>query len=472
MFELSNEAGRDLLEVAKEIESQNEANKSIAKSGEFVANNWIKDGVENETINEINAKGGAVWLSPAAKIMFRPNPTAKPLEFDKDKAEIMLANYLDRESVRLLKGTREVDPDIFPNELLSVSDKFTPFSNSEFFELDGMTYRTPWRPAEYMTIKGEAGEFNAIQMLLERLTNHNAEYYRWVINWVAGFFQSRRRSQCALVLKGDQGSGKGIFFEYIITPLFGEEYCIVIDDDRLHSNFKNWIGGQLFYNLNEISHDMRTRKAVKNFIKQLVTDTKVQAEQKYQDAGAIEVYGQVLIGSNELAPLEIETSDRRYTVIQTARGLKKDGIDTDRLVLDIKRELQYFAVFLLTYRVDWIMFNTALDTPEKRAVVNATTDKVVLLGNAIKMRDVSFLEPMEEVNTHLYNLVCENFGKGFVDQSHIKTIYENVFGEEVKPRYLLDKLRTFDVMIFGQTHKYNGRKCYKLGVYENIENSP
>lgn len=471
MFELSNEAGRDLLEAAKEIEAQNEANKSIAKSGEFVANNWIKEGVENETIKEINERGGAVWLSPDGDIIFRPQPVAKSLKLEKAKAQNILANFLDRESVRLLSGTREVDPDIFPNELLCVSDKFTPFANSEFFEIEGMTYRTPWRPTPFMSANA-SGEFPAITMLLQRLTNHKAEYYRWVINWVAGFFQSRRRSQCALVLKGDQGSGKGIFFEHIIKPLFGADYCITIDDDRLHSTFKNWIDGSLFYNLNEISHDMRTRKAVKNFIKQLVTDPLVQAEQKYKDSGSIEVFGAVLITSNELAPLEIETSDRRYTVIQTDRGLKKDGIDTDRLILGIKRELEVFASFLLSYKVDWIMFNTALDTPEKRAVVNATTDKVVLLGSAIKARDISFFEPMEEVNTHLYGLVCANFEKGFVDQSHIKTIYENVFGEDVKPRYLLDKLRTFDVVIFGQTYKYNGRKCYKLGTHESGANSP
>ena len=234
-------------------------------------------------------------------------------------------------------------------------------------------------------------------MLLERLTSHNPTYYEWVINWMAGFLQTRKRSQCALVLKGDQGSGKGILFEHIITPLFGEEYCVVVDDDRLHSNFKNWMSGQLFYNLNEISHDIKTRKAIKNFIKQLVTDTKVQAEQKYKDSGAIEIFGQVLITSNELAPLEVETSDRRFTIIQTDKALKKDSINTNALVENIKRELMLFASYLQGYKVDWTQFDTALDTPEKRAVVNATTDKVILLGNAIKTKDVPFFEPLEEV---------------------------------------------------------------------------
>jgi hypothetical protein len=464
MFELSNDAGRDLLETVKEIEAKKEADKSITQNGEFVANNWVKDGEENDTINQIKERGGAVWLSPDGDILFRPQQTAKIIKLEKAKAQNVLANYLDREAVRLLTGTKEVDPDIFPNELLCVTDKFTPFAHSEFLEIEGMTYRTPWRPTAYMNVIPSAEEPKAIKMLLARLTAHNPIYYRWMINWMAGFLQTRRRSQCALVLKGDQGSGKGILFEHIITPLFGEEYCIVIDDDRLHSNFKNWISGNLFYNLNEISHDMRTRKAVKNFIKQLVTDTKVQAEQKYKDAGAIEIFGQVLITSNELAPLEIETSDRRFTIIQTDQALKKDGINTTKLIENIKSELMAFASYLIGYNVDWVLFDTALDTPEKRAVVNATTDKVILIGNAIKMKDISFFEPLEDTNLHLYNQVCDNLAKGIIIQSHIKTIYQVVFGEEVKPRYLLDKLKTFDVSIFGQIHQSGSNKYYKISA--------
>jgi hypothetical protein len=121
--------------------------------------------------------------------------------------------------------------------------------------------------------------------------------------------------------------------------------------------------------------------------------------------------------------------------------------------------------------VDWVLFDTALDTPEKRAVVNATTDKVILIGNAIKMKDISFFEPLEDTNLHLYNQVCDNLAKGIIIQSHIKTIYQDVFGEEVKPRYLLDKLKTFDVSIFGQTYQSSNHKYYKLGVSKDAPNS-
>lgn len=460
MFESLNESAHDLLNTAKETEAKKEAVKSISKKKDFVSNNWIKEGVENDTLNEINKRGGAVWLSPDGDIMFRPTPISKIVKLEKAKAQNVLANFLDREAVRLLTGTKEVNPDFFPNEILSVMDKFTPFAHSEFLEIEGMTYRTPWRPTAYMDVKPSADEPKAIKMLLQRLTNHTPSYYEWVVNWIAGFLQTRKRSQCALVLKGDQGSGKGLLFEYVITPLFGEEYCIVVDDDRLHSTFKNWMGGQLFYNLNEISHDVKTRKAIKNFIKQLVTDTKVQAEQKYKDAGAIEIFGQVLITSNELAPLEIETSDRRFTIIQTDQSLKKDGINTTKLIENIKSELMKFASYLSSYPVDWVQFDTALDTPEKRHVVNATTDKTVLLGNAIKTMDILFFEQMEEANVHLYNLVCDDLSKGRLCQSHIKQIYEGVFEDSISSKHIINRLATFDVSIFGNTKKNNGKKYY------------
>ncbi|MDD5211709.1 MAG: DUF5906 domain-containing protein [Sulfuricurvum sp.] len=461
MFESLNASANDLL---KEVEAKKEAVKSISEKKDFISNNWIKEGVKNDTITAINERGGAVWLSPDGDFLFRPNQSSKIVKLEKAKAQTLLSNFLNRGAIRLLTGTKEVDPDIFPNDLLCAMDKFTPFAQSEFLEIEGLTYRTPWRPTSYMSTTPSDNMPPDIQMLLERLTNHNPTYYKWVINWMAGFFQTRKRSQCALVLKGDQGSGKGILFEHIITPLFGEEYCIVVDDDRLHSNFKNWMSGQLFYNLNEISHDIKTRKAIKNFIKQLVTDTKVQAEQKYKDSGAIEIFGQVLITSNELAPLEVETSDRRFTIIQTDKALKKDGINTNSLVENIKRELILFASYLQGYKVDWTLFDTALDTPEKRAVVNATTDKVILLGSAIKSKDISFFAELEETNLHLYNQVCDNLAKGMIIQSHIKTIYQDVFGEEVKPRYLLDKLRTFDVSIFGQIHQSGNNKYYKISA--------
>ncbi len=458
----------ELNETAKRLEEESlKCKEIIAENAPFVANNWIKEGIDNPTLNAINERGGAVWLSKDGYLFFRHSHAGKISKLEPSKARTVIANFLNRESVRILQGTKEVSPDFYPNEILSVTDKFTPFSKSEFYSEQGEMFRTPWQPTIYMSAKPHHEMPPTIKMLFERLTNHKENQYQWMINWLAGFFQTLNRSQCALVLKGDQGSGKGILFEHIITPLFGEEYSIVVDDDRLQSNFKNWMSGQLFYNLNEISHDVKSRKSSKNFLKQLVTDTKVQAEQKYKDSGAIEIFGQVLVTSNELAPLEIETSDRRYTIFQTDKALKSDNINTAKLIDNIKSELMVFASFLKGVFVDWKLFNMAMDTKEKRAVVNATTDKTVLLGNAIKMVNISFFEPLEEVNTHLYNLVCDDLAKGRLCQSHLKDIYEGVFDDTISAKHIVNRLATFDISIFGDTKKSNGKKYYS--IKENSE---
>ena len=151
MFESLNESAHDLLNTVKEVEAKKEANKIIAKNREFISNNWIKEGVKNDTITAINERGGAVWLSPDGDFLFRPNQSSKIVKLEKAKAQTLLSNFLDRGAIRLLTGTKEVNPDIFPNDLLCATDKFTPFAHSEFLEIDGLTYRTPWKPTKYMS---------------------------------------------------------------------------------------------------------------------------------------------------------------------------------------------------------------------------------------------------------------------------------------------------------------------------------
>lgn len=464
MFESLNESAHDLL---KEVEAKKEANKSIAKNREFISNNWIKEGVDNTTLDAINKKGGAVWLDKGGEIQFRHKPTSEIKKLDITKAKTVLANFLDRKSIRIYNGTKEAEADIFANDILSVQDKFTPFVKSEFYSEGDELFRTAWKPTQYMNAEPSQIMPPNIKFLFERLTNDNPTYLEWVINWIAGFFQTLKRSQCALVLKGDQGSGKGILMEHIITPLFGEKYCTVIDNDGLESKFKEWVNSVLFYNFNEISHnDVKSRKIVKNFLKQLITDGKVRAEEKNQGAGSVEVFGQIIFFSNEGVPIEIEPTDRRYTVIQTNRGLKKDGVNTSALVENIKSELMAFASYLKGYKVNYVLFDTPLDTKEKRAIVNATTDKATLLGTALKDMDIAYLQQLEDHAVSLYNETCDNMVKGFVIRSQLVSIYFHLFDEEIKKSHLFNRLKNLDIDVFGQTYPYSGHQVYRLPNYK------
>lgn len=425
---------------------------------QFNADNWMRPGMdENEILRQIREKGGAVWLNHKGEICFRPKLHVPFVTLEPTKAKIVIASYLEIPSVKIL-GNRKSD--VTPDELLMVNEKFTPFENKEFYLQEEVYYRTAWKPTPYMQASATTEIPRNIKLLLMRLCNFNESYLKWVINWLAGFFQTRQRSGVALVFKGDQGSGKGIFFNQIITPLFGEAFCVTIDDDRLNTTFKDWISAKLFYNLNEISHDKRTRTQVKSFIKQLVTDSKVHVEAKYSGAKNEELFGMVLITSNELAPLEIEPCDRRFTVIQTAGSLKNDDIDTYQLVKSIKEELMSFAGYLNGFKLDWKHFNQALDTEEKRAIVHNTTDKVILLARALLDKDEAFFDLLRELDNALHLQVTIAFENGTIKKTTIPKLYDAIFEDNIKKKYIYERLSAYDVKAFGNTKKRDGYEHY------------
>jgi len=440
-------------------EVSNKDNHIIAKNGldysQFNHNNWMHpNAVENKNLLALNKKGASIWISSGGNFYFRRSPSDTIQKLEQTKIKNVLCNILDLENINLFTRVKDEVIDIKRNELVMAEDKFTPFVNSEFYKEEGVWFRTSFRPSTYlcMTVLDGYVEPTNILWLIRHLCNYNEEYFKWALNWFACFFQTLEKSQVSLVLKGPQGTGKGLLFD-ILSKLFGQEFCVVIDDDRLGSNFKNWVSDTLFFNLNEIAHDMKGRKSVKNFIKMLVTDRSIQVEKKYENATITEIFGNVLITSNESYPLEVEPSDRRFSVFSTGKPLKKIGTNTSALIADMQSELEAFALYLKSYPVDKEMYHTALDTPEKQAMIDGTTDRFTLFARAIVDKDLSYFDVLEEERGSLFEGLKNDFSKDRIRQSSIKPIYDIVFDESIASKTLFAKLRAVEPMLFPKDRK-------------------
>lgn len=448
-------------EKATKISDTDSIAKKSVKSmmidfSKFQQNNWIRDSAkDNATLQEIDNQGGALWMNPAGEIYFRRSKEEILSKLANDKAKMVLSNFLDRSSILLFKGTgtgeNAIEPDVASNDVYMVMEKFTPFAPSEFY-FDGRVWnRTSFKPSQYL--KMEVGEYQdtpTISKLIKHLCNYDEVHYRWVINWLAGFFQSLKTSDVALVLRGAEGTGKGLLMEQIIAPLFGEDFSVTVDDDRLNSNFKGWIGEKLFFNLNEIAHDGKTRRAVINFIKVLITDRLVQMEVKNRDAVATEIFGNILITSNEVSPLEISVTDRRFTVFQTAGNIKKAGWDTNETVSNIKKELKDFAVMLKSYKVDWVLYDEALDTTAKRNIVMSTNDRYALFLTAIKAKDLDYFHLLTD-DSSIIDELKTIFERGDISTREITHLFNETHNDNddtVPTRAIMKKMRGLDVNMF------------------------
>ena len=266
---------------------------------------------------------------------------------------------------------------------LGTDEVFNPHAKEEFILQNNGTYKlNKFKPSYYMQLdcnKMDLRYFDiektVIFLFILNLVNNDRDRAYWVINWLAYFFQGLKKSQVALVLVGIEGTGKGVLFENIIKPLFGENYVKTINDKSLDTKY---LGGlvedTLFFYLDEISSQRSANDSIRNFLKALITNPSITAEKKNKTLEKeTPLYGQVLFSTNEYDAIEIGVNDRRYTVCSTGDKLANINFlgfgNYDSLAEALKGELEIFASYLKTFKVDEKMANTALSTSEKDEMI-------------------------------------------------------------------------------------------------------
>ena len=153
---------------------------------------------------------------------------------------------------------------------------------------------------------------------------------------------------------------------------------------------------------------------IKNFLKALVTNETITAEKKFKNLEKeTPIYGQILITSNELYALEIEPSDRRFTVFSTGVNLSHCNFlgygNYEVLSNSIQNELESFVIYLKNYSVDEKMANTAMNTLEKNNLIQQyqmTNYKPIKLTK-LQKNVIEFSEAIRCRNLNLFNTIVD-----------------------------------------------------------------
>ena len=354
----------------------------------FEHNNWLKNS-DNIVLNVLDKKCISMYLGKKGDINYRLSSNESFISTKDYKTlenifknisgiDIDLSDFYSKKKLKNVDDLEEKAKIILEDLKLVTDEIFDPFSKEEFILKENGTYTlNMFRPTLYILLNSSQilQNYNinnsVIFRLISHLSNYNLERIKWIINWLAYFFQELKKSQVALVLLGVQGAGKGIFFNEVIKPFFGEEFVKTINDKSLDTRFLgSLVENTMFFNLDEISANKSQKNSIKNFLKALVTNGTITAEKKYKNMDKeIPIFGQVLITSNELYALEIEPSDRRFTVFNTGGNLAHCNFlgfgSYESLSNAIKNDLEQFAVYLKSIQIDVQMANTALNTTEK-----------------------------------------------------------------------------------------------------------
>lgn len=451
-------------------------------------NNWLKN-KGSVALSILDEYGISIYLGKKGDINIKLS-NDKNYESTKDfkslenifknitGEDIDLSAFYKKEKVLTIENGLEEKLKISPEDLKLVTEEiFDPFSKEEFILQDNYTYKlNNFKPSVYMLLDYEFKkelkfhlENSAIGKLILHLVNYDRQKLYWVINWLAYFFQGLKKSQVALVLLGEQGAGKGILFNEVIKPLFGEDFVKTINDKSLNTNYKgSLVEKTLFFNLDEISAK-NSSSSVKNFLKALVTNASITAEKKFKNLEKeTPIYGQILITSNELYALEIEPSDRRFTVFSTGVNLSHCNFlgygNYEVLSNSIQNELELFAIYLKNYSVDEKMANTALNTIEKDDLIRQyqianykpikltkLQKNVIEFSEAIRCRNLNLFNTIVDENKfQLKNEILLDFQYGIFRVENLLPAFKTLYGSRSfgTNSELLRELQKFNFNLF------------------------
>jgi putative DNA primase/helicase len=164
-----------------------------------------------------------------------------------------------------------------------------------------------------------------VRFLTSRASPHADEcdnIMHWLLCWMAYPLQHvGAKLRTAVIMHGDEGAGKNFLFDRLVE-IYGE-YGALVGQDELEDKFNDWRSRKLFI----IGDEVSSRQELvhnKNRLKSLITSTTVQINPK--NLPRREEANHINVGflSNELQPLALDNSDRRYLVIYTPRMRERE----------------------------------------------------------------------------------------------------------------------------------------------------
>ena len=189
---------------------------------------------------------------------------------------------------------------------------------------------TGWRVEE------KEGDWSLLrQHMFEILCDGNAENFNYLLAWFADLFQHPEvKPGVAVVLYGDQGSGKSILSEQVLSKILGPHLTVVATKDAIGGKFNAHTDRTLVLHSEEALWG-GDRKSIGAF-KHALTGLTKKLERKGVDAFFIDLFERYLICSNEDRPFPGEgPNERRGAVFKVSDKRIGDKAYFDALIAEI-----------------------------------------------------------------------------------------------------------------------------------------
>lgn len=239
----------------------------------------------NKSLDLIHKYAGGIWQTEN-KIYCGKTSSNIPFEKEQDVSEkISKLLHINLKIVSILslseyKNNQEIDAnhniliyELIPYEILN------PLVNKEIYfdEEEYRWFKNKFIYTPYLNVRNNIENNIAyppigfIHKFIYAMTT-NEDDFNYIINWLAFFFQNLKRLNRTIALIGKKEVSQNIFYEEIILPIFGKEFCLNINANVLkETNYDTNIASEkIFCNIHSLSHFSAKSQKTKCFINDII----------------------------------------------------------------------------------------------------------------------------------------------------------------------------------------------------------
>ena len=208
--------------------------------------------------------------------------------------------------------------------------------------------------------------------LVKFLCGRETAAYEWLMKWLAYPLQhpGAKMNTSVLLCSAVQGSGKSLFFEKIMTRIYGEKYSVTLGQNGLESIYTDWAERKLYCLFEEIFNN-KSKFGMMGLIKHMITGEKIRIEKKFMSGYSQNNHINCVFLSNEVQPLAIEERDRRFLVLEPNQKLGDDlkGLIESCLEPDSKAISAFYTYLLSMDLTDFTPYTEPPMTKAKQKII-------------------------------------------------------------------------------------------------------
>ena len=181
----------------------------------------------------------------------------------------------------------------------------------------------------------------------EVIANNDEKVYEYIINWFSFVVQNPDgKTETAIVITGKQGTGKNVFSDVLCRLLGRYANKNVSNIDHIVGKFNATLENMKLIVCNELSSAETNKFLNSDAMKTVISDNQIDINQKNQPIRTVQNVVNLILISNNFAPVNVEEGDRRYMMTECSDKYKGDFDYFEKLVNGFDES---FYEHLLTY---------------------------------------------------------------------------------------------------------------------------